>query len=93
MSDLRWIDPSCARETLDRWLELGDGQPMREYKAPAIAHLSCGHQRPVNERLDPGDSCICPLGCAAATVTALELLDEPEWFPHPDALVDLPSPR
>lgn len=84
------INPGCALVTIQRWVKDGDG-PMREFMAPALLHLSCGHVRPTNLRCDVGDEIPCTL-CGPATMLELEMLPEPEWFPHLEGLSDLATP-
>jgi hypothetical protein len=55
------------------------------YYAAALAHLSCGHLRPVNSALEVGDELSCVF-CGNAAVTELELLDEPIEFPLPGSI-------
>jgi hypothetical protein len=80
------IDPDCLGLTLRRWMEQPDGEPLREFLAPAIAHLSCGHVRPMNLRLDVGDDCFCAVCGKGPVVLEVEMLPEPAWFPHPEGL-------
>jgi hypothetical protein len=84
------LDPSCAMETLRRYLAQPAGEPIREFKAPALVLLACGHERPTNTPASPGDPWPCAL-CGPTRVVSLTMLAEPDWFPHPDALADLPE--
>jgi hypothetical protein len=82
------IDPDAARRSLLRWLR-SDADVMRTIEAAALVHLDCGHVRPMNVWLEPGDELDC-LVCGSALVVELELI-EPTEFPHPDSLEDLPG--
>lgn len=59
------------------------------FVAAGMIRLDCGHVRPTNRRVQPGDMHQCVL-CGPAVVLALDLI-EPTIFVHPDALHDLPE--
>ena len=84
------IDAGALKRTLDRWLASDDDQ-MQTYEAPAVVHMECGHRRPTNLWISPGDLEYCLFCGPGQVVVRLELLDEPMVFPHPDALAALPE--
>lgn len=84
------INPTCAMESLRRHIESGD-EHVREFMAPAMFLLSCGHKRPTNS-FEPMNAPLDCYVCGTATIVAITMLDEPQWFPHPDALIDLATP-
>lgn len=88
--DEREIDPSCALASLRRWLEDDDAVRPRELLMPAVLHFDCGHQRPTNLRLKPGETWTCVACDQTRSVVRVEIFDEPRWFPAIDALADLP---
>lgn len=90
MDDRKPIDATCAMESLRRFVQSGD-EHLREWMAPAMLLLSCGHKRPTNY-VEPMDAPINCYICGPVKITALFMLAEPQWFPHADALDDLPTP-
>jgi hypothetical protein len=86
------IDRDAALRTFERYV-FGDEDRLRVFDAPALAHLGCGHVRPVNAWFEPGDVLGCLLCGPGRLVVELELLPETREFPAPDALSDLPTER
>jgi hypothetical protein len=81
------IDLDCWEQTFERWL--ASEEPMlREFKAPAMIVYVCGHRQPTNMPMLPYEMGTCLL-CGPMRVAGVEVLDEPDWFPTPDALTDL----
>lgn len=70
--------------SLGDFLASGDAEPKMFY-AGGLAHLSCGHVRPVNTRWERGDEIPCTV-CGNAAVLELELFDEPVEFPRVDSI-------
>jgi len=84
------IDRDAALRTFEQFV-FGDDDRPRVIHAPALVHLDCGHVRPVNAWIEPGDTFGCLLCGPSQVVTELELLPETREFSSPDALSDLPE--
>lgn len=76
------IDVDAAMESIRALLN-----DERVFVAAGLIHLDCGHLRPTNLRVEPGERHQCML-CGDAHVVSLELI-EPTVYPHADALRDL----
>lgn len=59
------------------------------FEAAAMIRLWCGHSRPTNRHVSPGDEYGC-LFCGRQVIERVDLIS-PTVFPHPDALHHLPE--
>lgn len=84
----RVIDRDAMVRSLERWIN-GEEERMQTFECAALVHLECGHVRPMNIWFEPGDELACFV-CGPSRVAELELI-EPQEFPHPDALGELPE--
>lgn len=78
------IDRDAALRTLQAF-----ARGERTFVAAALVRMWCGHSRPTNRMVEPGDPYSCLL-CGPQMVERIDLI-EPTEFLVPDAFADLPE--
>lgn len=82
----RVIDMPAMLRRLEAFL---NDEEATTYEAGGLAHLDCGHVRPINLWFTPGDELGCHICGPGRHVTEMELIETTE-FPMIDALDELP---